>query len=973
MMPTRPRMSRRPYRVAGAMLVGGALLAAGALASTATAAPAPEAGDATILYVNDAHEIGPVLSEGQDRGGVARLRTAIDTVRAQNPDTAVTFGGDLAGGTLFGGLYQGHPMVEAFNVIGFDVANFGQHDFDFGVANTRELVAASEFPWISSNLALPSGEPFAERTWFTQDLGGVTIGYIGLSDAMDTTSVRGEVIERDHVEAAREAVAAMEAEAAPDVVVALTQVGIERGREIADAVPELDAVLLEEQAEYDSVVEDQGGVVLAAPEGNMGSLIRLDVTETSRGFDVVPSVVEVDHTVTPDPELRAVEERYEAEMAATLAEELATVPTPLLRGEHRQRQGESEIGNALADAFRAHYGADIGWVNGGGVRADIPGPVMTLRDAYSVFPFDNKVMHARVTGAALRQGLEQAAARVQDLGGGFPQVAGMAFELDATRPPGERIGAIHVGGRALDEAATYSIALTNYVFNGGDGVDAFLDGEVLAPADGAPADAEVLAGYAREVGEVTGRIEGRIVGFGEFGAGEEPAPGDDPTTGEEPVPEQPPTDEEPTPGDGVVDSVPLDLTVTEDADSPWTLTVDTDANLVVARHDDGAALHFDYDDEADDGHFVGISPYLGDGPLEGSFWGATTSFIYPILDPADHQLTTASVATVGGELRISMAGGSYAVLDPDSPVADDPLTLEAVFTMRHGAEGTGGPATLRADLEGLTYLMPSKDPGTAVDITTADGTEISREVTMASPTGREYIDDPRTISVEDGTYGPIRIETDLRRLQIDVNANPALSVFELDADHTFKDLGQTSVRYGIDFGPVAGTVPGAGGDIPVQAEIPGTGGPGEPGALALTVAPGALDLGQARNAGDRWRLGGALPHVSVTDTRSSGGWSVTGQSSALTAGDDAAAIAARHLGWTPHLVDGAARPGAAVAPELSGGPGLAVPATLGAHERAEGEAVGNAVLGADVTLEAPVTTGAGTYTGAVTVSLFPTD
>ena len=59
--------------------------------------------------------------------------------------------------------------------------------------------------------------------------------------------------------------------------------------------------------------------------------------------------------------------------------------------------------------------------------------------------------------------------------------------------------------------------------------------------------------------------------------------------------------------------------------------------------------------------------------------------------------------------------------------------------------------------------------------------------------------------------------------------------------------------------------------------------------------------------------------------------------------------------------------------ELSGGPGLAVPATLGAHERAEGEAVGNAVLGADVTLEAPVTTGAGTYTGAVTVSLFPTD
>lgn len=715
------------------MLLGTALAASAA--SIASAAPATflrtaDAGAAapaaTILYFNDAHEIGSVISDGHDRGGVARLRTAIDTVRASSPNTAVTFGGDLAGGSLFGGLYKGFPMVDALNTIGIDVANFGQHDFDFGVDNTRALVAAAEFPWISSNLALPTGEPFAQYTWYTQDLGGITVGYIGITDAMDTSSGGGEIVEREHIEAAREAVAAMEAAANPDLVVALTQVDMGGGRALADAVPELDVVLLEEQAEYESFIEDHGGVVIASPEGNLGSLIRLDITETSAGLDVTPSVVEVDHTVTPDPELRAVEQRYEAEMTASLAEELATVPTPLLRG--TQRIGESEIGNVMADAFRARYGADIGWVNGGGIRADIPGPVMTLRTAYSVFPFDNKVMHVRVTGAAVRQGLEQAVARMETLGGGFPQVAGMAFELDATRPVGQRIGAIHVGGRAMDEAATYSVALTNYVFRGGDGVTAFAGGEVLASADGAPADAEVLAAFARAAGQVTGRIEGRIVGFGELVAG--PAP---------------------------IDTVPLTLTVIEDPSSPWTLTIDTDANTLVARHPDGAALHFDYDDETDDGHFVGISPDLGNGPMEGQFWGSTTSFIYPILDPNLHELTEARVSTVGGELRISLAGGTYAILDPNSPAANDPLTLDAVFTMRPNAAGT---TSLRADLQGLTYLMPSKDPGTTVHVTQADGTTSSREITMASPTGREYLDDVRTIRLDDGAYGPISIETD---------------------------------------------------------------------------------------------------------------------------------------------------------------------------------------------------------------------
>lgn len=86
----------------------------------------------SILNFNDAHEISPVLDKLGERGGAARLKTVVDQLRRENPQTLVTFSGDLAGGKLFGGVFQGFPMVEVFNQLPIDIAGFGQHDFDFG-------------------------------------------------------------------------------------------------------------------------------------------------------------------------------------------------------------------------------------------------------------------------------------------------------------------------------------------------------------------------------------------------------------------------------------------------------------------------------------------------------------------------------------------------------------------------------------------------------------------------------------------------------------------------------------------------------------------------------------------------------------------------------------------------------------------------------------------------------------------------
>ena len=497
-----------------------ALVTIALLAASVPAAAAPAPGTpgfenprtshtATLLYFNDAHEIGPVLTGGQDRGGVARLATAVYTVRAENPATSVILGGDIGGGTLFGGLYYGFPMVEAFNIIGIDLATFGNHDFDFGVDNTRALVAASDFPWITSNLVDAEGQPFIEGgTWKVQRIGKYRVGFIGLTDAIDTTMASDDLNEVDPIEAARAAIDDMTARANVDVIVAVAQYPMADGRALVQAVPEIDAVFLEEMAEYQSFIEYEGDAPLMASEGNMGSMIRLDIVKQRGDFVLTPSVIEVDDTVAPDPELRALEEYYAADMEANLSTVLATVATPLLLAGSRYQ--ETALGDFVADAYRTYHGTQIGWMNGGGLRTSALGPDFTKRDAYAIVPFDNKVMAVEVSGAGIVQALEQAVSRVATSGGGFPQVSGMSYAYSPTAPIGARVSDVRVAGVPIDLAGTYTVAVTNYVFNGGDGVTGFAGGNVLVPATHAPRDAETVVSYATALGVIDVTTEGRI-------------------------------------------------------------------------------------------------------------------------------------------------------------------------------------------------------------------------------------------------------------------------------------------------------------------------------------------------------------------------------------------------------------------------------------------------------------------------------
>lgn len=166
------------------------------------------------------------------------------------------------------------------------------------------------------------------------------------------------------------------------------------------------------------------------------------------------------------------------------------------------------------------------------------------------------------------------------------------------------------------------------------------------------------------------------------------------------------------------------------------------------------------------------------------------------------------------------------------------------------------------------------------------------------------------------------------------------------------------------------------GEIPLTATVPQAG--EVEGSLTMSVADfgEGVALGGGANVGDRLRFGGALPTVSVTDSRSNaqagaGGWTVSGQAADLSTGSQV--LRAQHLGWTPGLLTTrpGVTPGSPVATVLGGGEGLSTPATL-ATATSDGR-LGTTDLTAELNLEVPVDTRAGEYAGSLTVSLFPVD
>jgi len=412
--------------------------------------------------------------------------------------------------------YKGAQMIDAWNTIGLDYATFGNHEFDFGPDVLQQRINESKFGWIAANVIdTRTNQPFGGvKPYVVREFGGVKIGIFGivLPDTKITSRPGDNVVFRSPCDTAKQMVSELHAQGVK-VVVALTHLSMSEDKEVARCA---DVDLIVGGHEH-TLLESHAGTApifkMTADARELGQ-IDLNISPTTGELDSIDwKVIPVDDKTKEATEFTAIYRRY-ATLLAELAKPIGRTTVALDARSLESRTQETNVGNFITDAFRKATAADIGFMNGGSVRADgIIGPgKLTQRDLLSILPFKNKLIKIEVTGATLRAALEHGVSRSAEDSepGRFPQVSGIKFSFDASRPAGSRLVDVKVGGLPLDDLKKYTLTTSTFLaVDGGDGYSMFKGSAVIIPPEKAPVGVDVVK-KAITARAIAPKVEGRI-------------------------------------------------------------------------------------------------------------------------------------------------------------------------------------------------------------------------------------------------------------------------------------------------------------------------------------------------------------------------------------------------------------------------------------------------------------------------------
>jgi 2',3'-cyclic-nucleotide 2'-phosphodiesterase (5'-nucleotidase family) len=153
-------------------------------------------------------------------------------------------------------------------------------------------------------------------------------------------------------------------------------------------------------------------------------------------------------------------------------------------------------------------------LNGGGFRAGRlypAGTTLTRKDVLAELPFLNTAYVLSLKGSDILKALEQGFTGAEDEIGRFPQVSGMTVRADLSRPAGQRVVAVKIGGKALRKASTYTLATNDYLAHGGDGYSALTSAKVLRGEQDADLVTTIAIEYLEKKKTVSPRVEGRVI------------------------------------------------------------------------------------------------------------------------------------------------------------------------------------------------------------------------------------------------------------------------------------------------------------------------------------------------------------------------------------------------------------------------------------------------------------------------------
>lgn len=563
-----------------------------ALAVPAMAAEA-ESG-IVVLFTNDVH---CTSDDGMSYAAVASYKAEMEAAYGADNVTLVDDGDAIQGGIL-GSMSQGSWIVDIMNEVGYDLAIPGNHEFDFGMETFLDIAQnQAEYTYLSCNFVDADGNAVLEP-YTIVSYGDVDVAYVGISTPETLTKSAPAYFQdengnyiygfcqgnegQDLYDQVQETVDAAR-EAGADYVVALAHLGVDAqsspwmSTEVIANTTGIDVVL---DGHSHTVVPSQtvqnadGEDVLLAQTGTKAESIgKLVIAADGTMTTELVTLADVDTTSEAYAAAQTYIEGIQAQYQEMANEVVATTDVDLTvndpdTGERAVRSAETNLGDLCADAYRILLGADIGWVNGGGVRANIEAGDITYGDIIEVHPFGNLACLVEVTGQQILDALELGSMYVGEAeNGGFLQVSGLKYTINTAIPTSvvldDEGNFVEVSGdrrvsdvqvldsetgeyAAIDPAATYTLASHNYMLkNGGDGYAMFGVDNVNILQDEVMVDNEVLINYIKdELGGVVGEEYADPRGQGRITIVNEPV--SEPTEPEQPAePEQPSEPSEP--------------------------------------------------------------------------------------------------------------------------------------------------------------------------------------------------------------------------------------------------------------------------------------------------------------------------------------------------------------------------------------------------------------------------------------------
>ncbi|QZY30402.1 bifunctional metallophosphatase/5'-nucleotidase [Nocardioides coralli] len=524
-------------------------LAIGLTSGAAHAAPVA----VTIVGSNDFH--GRLIRDNFGIPGAAYYASAVDSIRADNPNTVFAAAGDLIGATTFESfINQDKPTIDVLNAMGLDVSAVGNHELDKGWDDLTQRVMQPEsdanpkggalWEYIAANLIGPAGEEeLIEDSWVAE-VAGARIGFVGavtedLPSLVSPAGIEGVQV-TDVVDAVNTEADRLVAEESADMVVMLVHEGAPRtdcatmtdpsttwGNIVSGVNTNVDAIISgHTHLAYNCSIA--GRPVVSA--GQYGAYLnRLDFTvDPEAGTATLSSQQLVDvynGGFAPDAEVQAIVDQAVEDAKAPGSVPLGEIAAPFNRarqsnGTSENRGGESSLGNEVAEAQRWATGTDIAFMNPGGLRNDMKGnpvdpaaaePVydyptdLTYRQAAEVQPFANTIVTMDMTGAQIETLLEQQWQPGKSrpfLKLGVSEGFSYTYEsYDSNPDPGVtamrgEIDRMWLDGQAVRYDRTYRVAANSFIAAGGDSFAAFT--EATGKRDSGQVDLEAMVDYMAE-------------------------------------------------------------------------------------------------------------------------------------------------------------------------------------------------------------------------------------------------------------------------------------------------------------------------------------------------------------------------------------------------------------------------------------------------------------------------------------------